>query len=190
LLSSELLKKGGSRPDLLEQTTIGFADRAVEGGIPKESAKPYFLPQISRREEVLKMPKTKPRTSKQYGGSELRQPFFERSRATADEEKIGRNPAVKIIRARDEILTEIRNKEIEAISQKVEKLRVEIQNTNLALEDYRERSDFFLAKIKLLKMERSELRRKINEMATERARLIIRRNELERTGPLVYSGKH
>lgn len=133
------------------------------------------------------MPKTKLKTSKQYGGSELRPAFFERSGAT---EKIGRNPAVKIIEARDEILTEIRNKEIEGISQKAEKLRIEIQNTNLALENYRERLDFFVAKIKLLKMERSELRGKINEMATERARLIIRRNELERTGPLISSGKY
>lgn len=133
------------------------------------------------------MPKTKLKTSKQYGGSELRATFFERLGAT---EKIGRNPAVKIIEARDEILTEIRNKEIEGISQKVERLRIEIQNTNLPLENYRERLDFFVAKIKLLKMERSELRRKINEMATERARLIIRRNELERTGTLVSSGKH
>lgn len=133
------------------------------------------------------MPKTKLKTSKQYGGSELRATFFERLGAT---EKIGRNPAVKIIEARDEILTEIRNKEIEGISQKVERLRIEIQNTNLPLEKYRERLDFFVAQIKLLKMERSELRRKINEMATERARLIIRRNELERTGTLVSSGKH
>ncbi len=125
------------------------------------------------------MPKTKLKTSKLYGGSELRPAFFERSGAT---EKIGRNPAVKVIEARDEMLAEIRNKEIEGISQKVERLRIEIQNTNLALENYRERLDFFVAKIKLLKMERSELRRKINEMATERARLIIRRNELERNG--------
>jgi len=45
-----VLKKGGSRPSLaLSKERVGFADRAVEGGIPKESAKPYFLPQISRR---------------------------------------------------------------------------------------------------------------------------------------------
>jgi len=41
-------KKEGSRPFLaLSKSRVGFADRAVEGGIPKESAKPYFRPQIS-----------------------------------------------------------------------------------------------------------------------------------------------
>jgi chromosome segregation ATPase len=121
------------------------------------------------------------KTSKQYGGSEVRQAFFERLRATSDDE-IGKNPAVKIIEARDEILTEIRNKEIEEINEKIERLRVEIQNTNLTLESCRKRLDFFTARIKLIKMERGELRSKINEIATERARLIIRRNELEKSG--------
>jgi len=123
-----------------------------------------------------------PKTSKQYAGFEVRQTFFDRFRAASDEEKTTKNLAVKIIKARDEILTEIRNKEIEATNEKIERLRVEIQNTSLALENYGERLDFFVGKIKELKMERNELRRKINEMATERARLIIRRNELERSG--------
>jgi hypothetical protein len=38
---------------LLQRTTIGFADRAVEGGIPKESAKPYFPPRYVHSEEKL-----------------------------------------------------------------------------------------------------------------------------------------
>ena len=41
-------KKEGSRlSHALSEARAGFADRAVEGGIPKESAKPYFPPQIS-----------------------------------------------------------------------------------------------------------------------------------------------
>jgi len=131
-----------------------------------------------------------PKTAKQYSGSEVRQTFFERFRATADEEKIAKNPVVKIIEARDEILSEIRNKEIEEIDEKVERLRLNIRSISLALENRWERLDFFVAKIKELKMEQRELRRKINEIATERARLIIRRNELETTGTLVSSGKH
>ncbi|MFQ5834786.1 MAG: hypothetical protein ACE5HR_02535 [bacterium] len=123
-----------------------------------------------------------PKTSKQYGGSGVRQTFFERFRAVSHDEEIGENAAVKIIKARDEVLTEIRNKEIEEINEKIERLRLEIQNTNLTLESCRERLDFLVTKIKQLKMERSELRRKISEVATERARLIIRRNELERGG--------
>ena len=74
-----------------------------------------------------------------------------------------------------------KNKELEQISQKVDRLRTEIHNTNVALESCRRRLDFFAARIKELKTERSELRSKINEIATERARLIIRRNELEKS---------
>ncbi len=119
------------------------------------------------------------KTREQYGGSEVGQTFFERFRATSDE-KVGRNPAVKIIETRDEILTEMRNKELDEINKKIEKLGMEIQNTNVALENCRKRLDFFIARIEELKMERSELRSKVNEIATQRVRLIIRRNELER----------
>ncbi|MFQ6066651.1 MAG: hypothetical protein ACE5K3_05180 [bacterium] len=129
------------------------------------------------------------KTSKQYGGSGVRQASFERLRGVSNGE-IGKDPAVKIREARDEILTEIRNKELGEISQKVERLRTEIQNTNLALENCRKRLDFFIARIKELKTERRELRSKINEIATERARLIIRRNELERSGSSISSGKY
>ena len=124
------------------------------------------------------------RPSKQYGGSEVRQIPFEKFRAVSNGE-IGKNPVAKIRVARDEILAEIRNKELEQISQKVERLRTEIHNTNVALESCRKRLGFFVARIKELKMERRELRSKINEIATERARLIIRRNELDRSGSLV-----
>jgi len=48
----------------------------------------------------------------------------------------------KIREARDEIFAQIRNKELEQISQKVERLRTEIQNTNLALERCQKRLDF------------------------------------------------
>jgi len=45
-------KKEGSRPSrALSEARVGFADRAVEGGIPKESAKPYFPPQIPLAEK-------------------------------------------------------------------------------------------------------------------------------------------
>jgi len=40
-------KKGGADPTCWSEPRVGFTDRAVEGGIPKESAKPYFHPQIS-----------------------------------------------------------------------------------------------------------------------------------------------
>ena len=40
-------KEGGAGPICSREARVGFADRAAEGSIPKESAKPYFLPQIS-----------------------------------------------------------------------------------------------------------------------------------------------
>jgi len=40
-------KKGGAGPTCSSKARVGFTNRAVEGGIPKESAKPYFHPQIS-----------------------------------------------------------------------------------------------------------------------------------------------
>lgn len=128
-----------------------------------------------------------PKTLKQYGQSKVRQIFFERFRADVDEKKVLKNPYHKIIKARDEIVTEIRNKEIEGINEKIKMLRVNIQNINCALGGRREKLDFFAAKVKELKIEQRDLRIKLNGTANERARLIIRRNELERS---VFSTKY
>ena len=49
-------KKRGAGPTCSSKARVGFADRAVEGGIPKESAKPYFPPRISCSESGAILP--------------------------------------------------------------------------------------------------------------------------------------
>ncbi len=58
-MADEILEKEGSRPShALSEARVGSADRAVERGIPKESAKPYFSPSnilrhILNKERIL-----------------------------------------------------------------------------------------------------------------------------------------